>query len=98
MAIAALVLLGWLAGPGTTAVDQPFLRTDSESAALRQHWMLVFTDWRMLTFVLALCLVVALRKRWWRAAVAVGVCPAIGLLGVYVLKRLFDRYKDGALA
>jgi membrane-associated phospholipid phosphatase len=98
VAVLALLLLGWLVGSGTTVVDQPFFRHDWDAAAWRQHWLLFFTDWRMLVSVLLLCLIVALYRRWWVAAAAVIVCPALGLLCVYVLKRLFDRYKDGALA
>jgi membrane-associated phospholipid phosphatase len=81
-----------------TAVDRPLYRSEDEPAAVRQHWLLFFTDWRMLISVLVLCLIVALRRRWWSAAVAVVACPAAGLICVYLLKRFFDRYKEGALA
>jgi membrane-associated phospholipid phosphatase len=94
----ALVLLGLSVGSGTTIVDQPFYRDIGDPAAWRQHWLLFFTDWRLLVSVLLLCLIVALYRRWWAAAAAVIVCPALGLLGVYVLKRVFDRFKEGALA
>ncbi|MDT5011359.1 MAG: hypothetical protein QOH57_2976 [Mycobacterium sp.] len=93
--MAGLLLLGWSVGHGLTAIDRPFYRDDGDPAALRQRWLLIFTDWRMLGSVLLLCLVVALYRRWWSAAVAVVVCPAAGLLGVYLLKRLFGRMKDG---
>jgi membrane-associated phospholipid phosphatase len=98
VAVVALLLLGWSVGTGMTAVDRPVYRSLGEPAASRQRWLLFFTDSRVLGSVLLVCLIVALYRRWWRAAVAVVVCPAAGLLCVYLLKRLFDRYKEEALA
>lgn len=94
IAVAAMVLLGWAVGTGSTSVDDWFHQYGDGPA----KWLLFFTDPRVLAALLAGCLVVALYQRRWRLAVATVVSPVIAIALVQLLKRLFDRQSDGALA
>jgi membrane-associated phospholipid phosphatase len=61
-------------------------------------WLLFFTDPRVLAILLAGTLVVALSQRRWRLAVVTALSPTIAIALVQLLKPLFDRRSDGALA
>jgi hypothetical protein len=89
-----MLLLGWAVGTGSTAVDDWFRQYRHSPA----HWLLFFTDARVLTVVLAACVGVALYRRRRRLAAAAVVSPFVAVALVELLKRLFDRENGGALA
>src|SRR5581483_293241 len=94
--VAAMLLLGWAVGTGSTAVDR-WLLYDAHDPG-RPRWMLLFTDWRLLLPVLIGCVAVELYRRQWRRAVVSAVCPVVAITLVELIKRLFGREKGGALA
>ncbi len=94
IAVAAMVVLGWAVGNGSTAVDDWFHQYRHSPA----KWLLFFTDPRVLAILLAGTLVVALSQRRWRLAVVTALSPTIAIALVQLLKPLFDRRSDGALA
>jgi membrane-associated phospholipid phosphatase len=94
IAVAAMLLLGWAVGTGSTSVDDWFHQYGHGPA----RWLLFFTDPRVLAILLAGCLVVALYQRRWRLAVATVLSPPIAIALVQLFKRLFGRESDGALA
>ena len=89
-----MLLLGWAVGKGSTAVDDWFQHYRHGPA----HWLLFFTDPRVLTVVLAACVGVALYRRRWRLAAVAVVSPFVAVALVELFKRLFDRRNGGALA
>jgi membrane-associated phospholipid phosphatase len=94
IALAAMVALGWAVGNGSTSVDDSFHQYRHSPA----KWLLFFTDPRALAILLAGTLVVALHQRHWRLAVVTALSPAVAIALVQLLKPLFDRRSDGALA
>jgi membrane-associated phospholipid phosphatase len=94
IAVAAMLVLGWAVGKGSTSVDDWFHQYGHGSA----RRLLFFTDSRVLAILLVGCLVVALYQRRWRLAVVTVVSPVIAIALVQLLKRLFDRQSDSALA
>ena len=92
--VAAMFLLGWAVGNGSTSVDDWFHQYRHSPA----KWLLFFTDPRVLAVLLAGCLIVALYQRRWRLAVATVLSPPIGIALVQLLKGLFGRESDDALA
>jgi hypothetical protein len=94
IALAAMVALGWAVGNGSTSVDDWFHQYRHSPA----KWLLFFTDPRALAALLVGCLVVALYQRRWRLAVVTALSPTIAIALVQLLKPLFDRRSDGALA
>jgi membrane-associated phospholipid phosphatase len=94
IAVAAMLLLGWAVGTGSTSVDDWFHQYHHSPA----KWLLFFTDPRVLAGLLGGCLVVALYQRRWRLAAVTALSPPIAIALVQLLKRLFDRQSDGALA
>jgi membrane-associated phospholipid phosphatase len=89
-----MVVLGWAVGNGSTSVDDWFHQYPHSPA----KWLLFFTDPRVLAILLAGTLVVALYQRRWRLAVVTALSPTIAIALVQLLKPLFDRRSDGALA
>jgi membrane-associated phospholipid phosphatase len=89
-----MLLLGWAVGKGSTAVDDCFQRYRHSPA----HWLLFFTDPRVLTVVLVGCVGIALYRRRRRLAAVAVVSPFVAVAVVELLKRLFDRENGGALA
>ena len=94
IAVAAMLLLGWVVGTGSTSVDDRFHQYGHGPA----RWLLFLTDPRVLAILLAGCLVVALYQRRWRLAVATVLSPPIAIALVQLFKRLFGRENGGALA
>ena len=94
IAVAAMLLLGWAVGTGSTSVDDWFHQYGHGPASQ----LLFFTDPRVLAILLAGCLVVALYQRRWRLAVATVLSPSIAIALVQLFKRLFGRQNGGALA
>jgi membrane-associated phospholipid phosphatase len=94
IAVAAMFVLGWAVGKGSTPLDDwfhHFRRTPARE-------LLVFSDPWLLVFVLCVCLAVALSRRRWRLAVAVIASPLVGIALARLLKQLFGRENDGDLA
>jgi membrane-associated phospholipid phosphatase len=89
-----MLVLGWAVGKGSTAVDDWFQHYRHSPA----HWLLFFTDPRVLTVVLVGCIGVALYRRRWRLAAVVVASPFVAVALVELFKRLFDRENGGALA
>ena len=89
-----MLLLGWAVGTGSTSVDDWFHQYGLGPAKR----LLFFTDPQVLAVLLAGCAVVALYQRRWRLAAATVLSPPIGIALVQLLKRLFGRQSDGALA
>jgi hypothetical protein len=94
IAAAAMVLLGWAVGAGSTSVDDWFHQYGHGPA----RRLLFFTDPRVLAILLAGCLVVALYQRRWRLAVVSVVSPPVAIACVQLFKRLFGRESGGVLA
>jgi hypothetical protein len=94
IALAAMLLLGWLVGQGSTPVDDwfhGFRRTPARR-------LLFFTDPAVLAIVLAAGVGVAMYRRRWRLAVVMVASPLVGMVLARVLKQVFGRENDGALA
>lgn len=94
VAVAAMFVLGWAVGKGSTPLDDWF--HEFRRTAARE--LLVFTEPMILIFVLCVVLAVALSRRRWRLAVVVIGSPLIGITVARLLKQLFGRENDGALA
>jgi membrane-associated phospholipid phosphatase len=94
IALAAMVALGLAVGKGSTSVDDWFHQYRSSLA----RYLLLFTDPRVLTGLLAASLVVALYQRRWRLAVVAVMSTAAALGLVRLLKPLFDRRSEEALS
>jgi len=92
--VAAMLVLGWAVGRRATAVDDWFHRYRHSPA----HWLLFFSDPRVLTVVLVAGVGVALYRRRWRVAAAAALAPAVAVLLVDLFKHLFGRQDGGALA
>ncbi|EKF25332.1 PAP2 superfamily protein [Mycolicibacterium hassiacum DSM 44199] len=91
--VVAMVALGVLVGPGATALDD-------RVAAAGEHvsWLAALTGRIPLTAALLGVLAIAIRRRWWRLAVAAVLFPPAGYALVQLIKPLFGRRKEGALA
>jgi membrane-associated phospholipid phosphatase len=94
IALAAMVALGFAVANGSTSVDDWFHHYRQGPA----KWLLFFTDPRVLAVLLGALLIVALYQRRWRLAVVAVMSTAAALGLVRVLKPLFGRESDGALA
>jgi membrane-associated phospholipid phosphatase len=87
------VALGLAVGKGSTPVDDWFHQYRGPGKGL-----LFFTEPRVLTALLVVCVAVALYQRRWRVAVVAVMSTAAALGLVRVLKPMFDRQNGGALA
>jgi len=94
IALAAMSLLGWAVGKGSTSLDDWFHQYRHSPA---RH-LLFFTDPRVLAVLAAGTLVVAIYQRRWRLAAVAVVSPLAAMALPQLLKRLFGRETDGALA
>ena len=92
--MAAMVVLGLAVGKSSTGLDEWFHQFRRSPA----RELLVFTDPRLLTVVLAVGVAVALSLRRWRLVLVMVASPAIGIVLARLLKELFGRENDGAFA
>ncbi|BBY59095.1 hypothetical protein MSAR_22310 [Mycolicibacterium sarraceniae] len=92
--LAALALLGWAVGAGTTPIDDWFQRAHGSVLG----WLLFFTDQRTIAVILLGALALAgYRRRWLLTAVIVAT-PVVAVWLSRVFKVWFGREKGGALA
>ena len=89
-----MVLLGWAVGKGSTVVDDWFQSFHDSPA----RWLLFLTDARVLALVVIPSVAVAVSRRRWHLAAAVVLAPVVAIVLARVLKPLFGRTKEGALA
>jgi membrane-associated phospholipid phosphatase len=93
IALAAMFVLGWAVGKGSTPLDDWFLAYGRSPA----RYLLFFTDARVLAVLVAGTLLVAIYQRRWRFAVVAVMSAAAALGLVRLLKPLFDRQSEGTL-
>ena len=91
-----LVALGLAVGRGSTPIDDWFARVGAKHSGL--GGLLFFTEPLLLQALLVLAVLVALWRRRWRLAVVAASTPVVAVVAVRLLKRLFGRERDGALA
>jgi membrane-associated phospholipid phosphatase len=89
-----MVLLGWTVGKGSTGVDDWF-HSFRDSPARR---LLFFTDPRVLALVVVVSVAVGVSRRQWQLATAVVLAPVVAIVLAQLLKPLFGREVEGALA
>jgi hypothetical protein len=92
-----LVLLGLAVGDRSTRVDDWFIRNGWAAHPVLGE-LLFFTEPLLLQLLLVAAVVTALYRRRWRLAAVVTLTPLTGVVAVRVLKRLFGREREGALA
>ena len=95
-AFAVLIVLGLAVGKGSTNVDDEFHWLGA--AHPRLDALLYFTDPRVLGVVGAITLAANVFRRRWRLVAATVVTPVVALTTARMVKRLFGRQRDGALA
>lgn len=95
--IPAMLLLGVAVGDRSTRVDDWFIYNGAD-AHPRLGWLLLFTMPLLLAVMVATAAAVALYRRRWRLMAVVVVTPVAGVVAVRLLKRLFGREREGALA
>ncbi|MCW2512532.1 MAG: hypothetical protein JWR11_1574 [Mycobacterium sp.] len=91
-----MVGLGLAVGSGSTRLDDWFIDVGWTHPSLGR--LLFFTDPRLLVALLVIALAVALGRRRPGLAAIVVVTPVLGIVCARLLKRLFDRQREGALA
>ena len=96
LALAVMVALGLAVGRGSTPIDDWFARFGTEHGDL--GGLLFFTEPLLLQVLLVLAVLAALWRRRWRLAVVVASTPVVAVIAVRLLKRLFGREREGALA
>lgn len=89
-----MVALGVAVGDSSTAVDDWFQQARGSSLGR----LLFFTDLRTVALVLLAAVAVAASGRRRVLALAMVVSPVAAVMIARLLKRLFDRQKDGELA
>lgn len=89
--LSAVFLLGLVVGRRSTPLDDWFSTTGELHPDL--GYLLFFTDPPVIAALLAVALLTALWRRRWRLAVAVVATPAVALVLMRVLKRVFGRTK-----
>jgi membrane-associated phospholipid phosphatase len=94
--ILAMVALGLAVGDGSTRIDDWFIDAGDVHRGFRG--LLFFTEPLLLQALLVAAVVMALWHRRWRLALVVVLTPAVAVVAVRVLKRLFGRERVGALA
>lgn len=91
-----MVGLGIAVGRGSTHVDDWFARAgDAHEGVYR---LLFFTKPVLLAVMLLATVGVALVKRRWRLAAVVASTPMLAVIVARLLKHLFGREREGALA
>jgi hypothetical protein len=97
VALPLMVLLGLAVGARSTVIDDWFIRTGEAHPEL--GWLLFFTAGLTQAVVLTIAIVVAAYQRRWRLVGIMLVTPVVAIAAVRVLlKPLFGRTKEGALA
>jgi membrane-associated phospholipid phosphatase len=94
VALTATVLLGLAVGTRSTALDDWFQRF---GASPTKH-LLFFSQPALIAVVMMAAAAVAFDRRRERLAGLVVLAPIVGWAAVQLLKRLFDRRKDGVYA
>jgi membrane-associated phospholipid phosphatase len=94
--LVAMVALGLAVGGGSTRIDDWFTRVGRTHHDLDR--LLFFTQPLLLGAMLLAAVAVGVFRRRWRLAAVVAVTPVVGVIVVRLLKRLFGRERDGALA
>jgi hypothetical protein len=94
--VAALVVLGYAVGHGSTSLDDWFHALGAEHPLIGR--LLFFTDARVLFVATAIVFGAALAQSRWRFAAVVAVAPLAAIVLSRLAKRFFDRYRDDALA
>jgi len=92
-----MVAVGLAVGDRSTRVDDWFTRNGWTAHPVLGE-LLFFTEPLLLQLMLVGAFVVALYRRRWRLAAVVVLTPLAGVVAVRVLKRLFGREREGALA
>ena len=92
-----MVALGLAVGDRSTRVDDWFIRNGWAAHPVLGK-LLFFTGPLLLQLLLVAAVAVALYRRRWRLAVVAALTPVAGVVAVRVLKRLFGREREGALA
>lgn len=96
LGLCGLTLLGLVVGRGTTALDEWFFALGDAHPTLGR--LLFVTDGRVMFVAAAIVLSAAVIQRRWRLAAVVAAAPFVGVALSRLAKRLFDRYRDDALA
>lgn len=94
--LAALVALGVAVGSGTTPLDDWFHHTYYDHPVLGR--LLFVTDARVQFTAWLIVVAVAVFRRRWRLSAVVVLAPLVGVIASRLAKRVFDRYRDDALA
>lgn len=94
VALVAMVALGLAVRNGSTRVDDWFHRHGHREA----HFLLFFTDPRVLVLIVLATMAVATHRHQWRLWIATAVCPLIAMGLARLLKPLFGRERGDAFA
>jgi hypothetical protein len=94
--VLGMLLLGVAVGTGSTALDDRFIAFGRDHPAV--YHLLWFTDARLVLLSFAVTVAVAVFRRRWRLAAAAALTPVVAVMAVRLLKRLFGRTMEGALA
>jgi hypothetical protein len=94
VALVAMVVLGLAVRNGSTRVDDWFHRHGHREA----HFLLFFTDPRVLVMIVLATMAVATHRQQWRLWLAAAVCPLTAMGLARLLKPVFGREKGGAFA
>lgn len=92
-----MVLLGWAVHAAPIPIDDWFQGLGSEMGPRRDAFLL-FTKPPLVAAALLIGIVVAVRQHRKRLAIAMVVSPLLAITIVRVIKPLFGREKEGALA
>jgi membrane-associated phospholipid phosphatase len=94
IAVAAMLLLGWVVGKGSTSVDDWFHQFGHGPG----RYLLFLTDPRVLAVMAAGTLLVAIYQRRWRFVAVAVMSPVVAMALPQLLKRLIGRASGNALA
>ena len=97
VALPLMVVLGLAVGDRSTSIDDWFNRNGWAAHPVLGR-LLFFTEPLLLQLLLVAAVGLALYRRRWRLAAVVALTPLAGVVAVRVLKRLFGREREGALA
>lgn len=92
-----MVLLGWAVRTGPVPIDDWFQRLGSDMGSGRDIFLL-FSKPIVVALALLIGVIVAVRQRRTRLALAMVVTPVLAIAVVRIVKPVFGREKEGALA